>query len=136
VLQGEGYSFNWRIENGPTPWKDGKGDQVKIQPYKQGGLVAAAPGGGHWFHQHFSVGAEPMRVINYWGGPDGQWGLANESEGEDVKAGNVWGIEEGGRTINYWMEDPYIRELFAKRLRENGVEPDMPERLYKRPAGK
>ncbi len=136
-LQGEGYSFNWRIEHGPTPWKDGKGDQVMIQPYKQGGLVAAAPGGGNWFHQHFSVGAEPMRFINYWGGPDGQWGnAAEETDGEDVKAGNIYGIEEGGRSINYWMEDPYIRELFAKRLRENGVEPTMPERLYQRPAGR
>ena len=31
----------------------------------------AAPGGGNWFHQHFSCGAEPMRVINYWGGAPG-----------------------------------------------------------------
>ena len=111
------------------------GRPVVLYAHSMGGLVAAAPGGGNWFHQHFSVGAEPMRFINYWGGPDGQWGnAAEEGDGEDVKAGNVYGIEAGGRSINYWMEDPYIRELFASKLRANGVEPTMPERLYQKPA--
>jgi len=43
----------------------GKDDQVLKQEYVAGGLVAAAPGGGNWFHKHFRVSKEPMRTINY-----------------------------------------------------------------------
>jgi hypothetical protein len=132
-LRGKGYSYNWRVELGPHPWETGNGEQVKIQEYIPGGLVAAAPGGGNWFHQHFSAGAEPLRVINYWGGPSGHWGiLPDEGEGDEVKAGNIFGIEEGGRTIHYWNEDPHIRNYYAERLRQEGVSIDMAEKLYTR----
>ncbi|HEX6513473.1 MAG TPA: cupin domain-containing protein [Chloroflexota bacterium] len=135
-LKGAGYTFNWPVELGPHPWEDGQGDQVKICEYVAGGLVAAAPGGGNWFHQHFSCSREPMRVINYWGGPTGRWGIFDEPEGAgdgQVKAGNLWGIHEGGRTILYHEEDPYIRDYYARRLREVGVEFQMPESLYATP---
>jgi quercetin dioxygenase-like cupin family protein len=129
-LRGEGYTFNWPVSLGPRPWEAGKGDQVKIQEYGPGGLVAAAPGGGNWFHQHFSVGKEPLRVINYWGGPTGGWGgeLVEEADADsdEVKSGNLFGINQGGRTILYEEEDPYIREYYAQRLKENGVELNMP----------
>jgi mannose-6-phosphate isomerase-like protein (cupin superfamily) len=127
-LRGAGYTFNWPVECGHQPWVNGKGDEVKIQEYKQGGLVAAAPGGGNWFHQHFSMGGEPLRIINDWGGPDGGWGISDD--GEDVKAGNIYGINEGGRTILYPQEDPYVRKHFAERLAQVGIEVDMPESLY------
>src|SRR6478752_234351 len=48
-LKGSGYTFNWPIEAGPRPWQNGKSDQVQVQEYVAGGLVAAAPGGGSWF---------------------------------------------------------------------------------------
>ena len=52
--RGEGFSWTWpRVEGGITPWKDGKGDLVKIQEYVPGGLISAAPGPANWFHQHF-----------------------------------------------------------------------------------
>jgi len=132
-LRGEGYTFNWPVDLGPRPWETGHGDRVKIQEYKQGGLVAAAPGGGNWFHQHFSCGSEPMRVINYWGGPHGRWGINDRDEEE--KAGNLYGIHEGGRTILYWQEDPYIREYYAEQLGKNGVQCDMKDSLYVKPDG-
>src|SRR5205823_4080061 len=72
-LRGKGYSYNWPKDLGPRPWEAGHGDQVKISEYIPGGLVAAAPGGGNWFHQHFSCGADPLRIINYWGGPVPAW---------------------------------------------------------------
>jgi hypothetical protein len=126
-LRGKGYTFNWPVSHGPRPWQSGTADEVKIQEYGPGGLVAAAPGGGNWFHQHFSVGKEPLRVINYWGGPTGRWGgevvdEAADDDGEQVKSGNLFGINQGGRTILYEEEDPYIREYYERRLREEGVE--------------
>ena len=133
-LGGKGYTFNWPVQLGPRPWEAGRGDLVKVQEYKAGGLVAAAPGGGNWFHQHFAASSVAFRVLNYWGGPLGRWGLEDEKEGKDeVLSGNIYGISEGGRTIHYWEEDPYIREHFAARLREEGVEVRMPESLYQRP---
>jgi mannose-6-phosphate isomerase-like protein (cupin superfamily) len=131
-LRGKGYTFNWPVELGPQPWANGKGDLVKQQEYIPGGLVAAAPGGGNWFHQHFSAGKDPLRVINYWGGPSGQAGGALGDEEEEV-AGNIYGIEEGGRSINYWNEDPFVRRYYAERLKQEGVEIDMPERRYQKP---
>ncbi|HLH26003.1 MAG TPA: cupin domain-containing protein [Chloroflexota bacterium] len=134
-LKGAGYTFNWPVELGPQPWQAGKGDQVKIQEYKDGGLVAAAPGGGSWFHQHFAVSKEPFRVINYWGGPVAHWGgIFDEPGAGEVKAGNLFGIHEGGRTIMYWEEDPYIREYYQQRLKEVGVEFTMPESTFQPPA--
>jgi mannose-6-phosphate isomerase-like protein (cupin superfamily) len=136
-LRGAGYSFNWPKALGPHPWEDGHGDQVKISEYIPGGLVAAAPGGGNWFHQHFSCAAEPLRIINYWGGPTGKWdfgggGEEGEDDGEEIKSGNIFGIYEGGRTILYPDEDPFVRKYYAERLRQVGVDINMPEELYQK----
>ena len=133
-LRGRGYTFNWPVELGPRPWEAGKGDQVRVQEYKAGGLVAAAPGGGNWFHQHFNISKEPTRYINFWGGPTAHWGGIFEEHGEEVLSGNHFGIHEGGRTILYWQEDPYVREYYRARLREEGAEFNMPEALFVPPA--
>lgn len=125
-LRGKGYTFNWHTSLGPTPWQDGWGSQVSMVDYVPGGLVAAAPGGGSWFHQHFGIAKEPLRVLNFWGGPTGGWGFPDEG-GEEVKVGNLFGIREGGRTILYHEEDPYVREYYKERLAEEGVEISMPE---------
>ncbi len=134
-LKGKGYTLNWPQELGPTPWQDGHADQVNRTEYVAGGLVAAAPGGGHWFHQHFGVCAEGLRVLNFWGGPTEQWGQPDKpatTTGE-VKAGNLFGISEGGRTIMYWEEDPFIREYYRERLAAEGLEMTMPESAFRQP---
>ncbi len=129
-LRGEGYTLNWQTTLGPTPWADGHGDEVNRIDYVPGGLVAAAPGGGSWFHQHFGVGKEPLRILNYWGGPNGRWGSAADAEGEKIKSGNLFGISEGGRSILYHEEDPYVRSYFRERLAQAGVEMTMPESAF------
>jgi quercetin dioxygenase-like cupin family protein len=129
-LTGQGYTFNWPVAFGQRPWEAGHGDNVQMLDYGPGGLVAAAPGGGNWFHQHFSVGAEPLRVINFWGGPTGHWGHEEDQDKEEIPAWNIYGIEHGGRSINYKNEDPYVREYYKARLKDNRVEPDMPESLF------
>jgi mannose-6-phosphate isomerase-like protein (cupin superfamily) len=129
-LTGKGYTFNWPVEFGQRPWEAGHADRVKILEYGPGGLVAAAPGGGNWFHQHFSIGQTPLRVINFWGGPTGHWGHDEDQDREEVPAWNIYGIEQGGRSINYKNEDPYVREYYFQRLAEEGVMPDMPESQF------
>jgi quercetin dioxygenase-like cupin family protein len=132
-LRGKGYTYNWPVDAGPTPWRDGRPDEVRVLEYLPGGLVAAAPGGGNWFHQHFGVGKDPLRVINYWGGPHSRWGIADEKD-DDVKAGNLFGIHEGGRTILYHEEDPFIRDEYKRRLAAEGVEFTMPESAFQPPS--
>ncbi|MGH2601128.1 MAG: cupin domain-containing protein [Dehalococcoidia bacterium] len=134
-LKGKGYTMNWPTRLGPAPWRDGNQEQVNQIDYVPGGLVAAAPGGGNWFHQHFGIGREPLRVLNYWGGPSARWGSADQAEqgGENMKAGNLFGISEGGRTVLYHEEDPYVREYYRARLAEEGVEMSMPDSAFHPP---
>lgn len=135
-LRGKGYTLNWPTRLGPTPWQDGHADHVNEVEYVPGGLVAAAPGGGDWFHQHFGIGTEDLRVLNFWGGPTGRWGTADsatDKSGEEVKVGNLYGIKDGGRTIQYYEEDPFVRTYFRKRLAEEGMEMTMPESVFEPP---
>ena len=50
-----------------------------------------------------------------------------------MKAGNLWGIHEGGRTILYHEEDPYVRKFFMEKLAEEGCEFQMPESVFQAP---
>ncbi|MBV8085631.1 MAG: hypothetical protein JO247_12540, partial [Chloroflexi bacterium] len=49
----------------------------------------------------------------------------------NVKSGNIFGIQEGGRSILYKDEDPYIREYYAERLKKVGQQLTMPENVYR-----
>ena len=110
-----------------TPWRDGHADKVKVLRYQQGGLVAAAPGGGEWFHQHFAIAQSAFRVYNYWGGPV-PIGLNNLNMATG-KSGNL-NIRDGGNSIAYDEEDPYIRERFEEELAKVGMKSDMPADVY------
>jgi hypothetical protein len=75
-----------------------------------------------------------MRTINYWGGPTSTGGAMGSEDGQEIRAWNVYGIDEGGMTIHYHQEDPYIRQYYAERLAEIGAQLRMPESLYSGPA--
>lgn len=126
-LSGEGYTYNWPRELGFTPWADGKADEVRVVDYVAGGLVAAAPGGGDWFHQHFGVGDKPLRLCNFWGGPN-----AKPDEYLNRKTGisALATTREGGQSIDYRDEDPFVRQEFNDRLRKAGVASTMPPEVY------
>jgi len=129
-LLGKGYSYNWHKDLGQRPWESGKGDLVKVQEYIPGGLVAAAPGGGDWFHQHFGLGKGPaLRVINFWAGPSIFRG--GDDPEEEIVSNNIYSVEEGGRSIYYRNEDPHVRKEYEAALKREGVKLDMPETLYK-----
>ena len=126
-LDGEGYTYNWPRELGFTPWKDGNADQVRVVDYGPGGLVAAAPGGGQWFHQHFGVGRKPLRISNFWGGPNARPDeFINKATGVSALATT----REGGQTIDYRDEDPFVREQFEAKLASAGVKSTMPPDVY------
>lgn len=130
ALKGKGYTFNWPREAGVRPWENGNGHLVERVEYVAGGLVAAAPGGGDWFHQHFAVSKEPLRLLVFSGGlPDRRYSTYTPRPGQPSVHGN-FDLEKGGRSIGYAQEDPRIREEYKKALAEDGVEFNMPESLY------
>ncbi len=130
-VKGQGYTFNWPNAAGTTPWADGRADLVETVDYVAGGMVAAAPGGGGWYHQHFNAGAGPLRLLVFSGGTPGR-------HYADFRARNgkaaVWmnaDLEAGGNSISYRNEDPYVRKAFEQALRAQGGESAMPDEVYR-----
>ena len=90
---------------------------------------------GDWFHQHFGVSKEPLR-LTAWFGPyatyggiitlAGQPGTAETDEGSND-------IRDGGKSIPYDEEDPVIRQEYEAALREVGATSRMEDWLYHKP---
>jgi hypothetical protein len=129
-LKGKGYTYTWPAELGMTPWKDGCADRVKQQNYEYGGLVSAAPMSGDWFHQHFGISKDPLRV-SAWHGPNNQRARKAGVPGEALMDYGAIDLKKGGSAIPYCDEDPFLREEFARRLSEEGVSSRMKEEFYK-----
>jgi mannose-6-phosphate isomerase-like protein (cupin superfamily) len=133
-MRGKGYSIAWpQSEGGLTPWKDGKGDLVTMTEYWPGGMVSAAPGPSNWYHQHFAFGKEPFRIFLFTAGVPGNpagggGGGEEQEEGQLVVQHGELG--RGGNAIPYHMEDPYVREYFLQRLKEEDAPFTMPPEVY------
>ncbi len=126
-IAGKGYTITWPGKAGTTRWEDGKGELVQRQDYKAGGIVSAAPGDAGWFHGHYGASKEPLRVLAFLGGyPRRVKGVP----GIDWRGLNL-DIKEGGNTIEYRDEDPYIRKMFREQLAKEGAEFNMPEEAYR-----
>jgi hypothetical protein len=95
-------------------------------------MVTAAPGGARWFHQHFGMGAEPLR-LTAWFGPHNP-GRDPGAPGEKHTDYTAIDINQGGTAIPYWMEDPHIRTEYEATLKEAGVPSRMDPAWYVKPA--
>ncbi len=133
-LRGKGYTYAWPRELGTRPWESGQMKKVVRQDYEPVGMVSAAPMGGQWFHQHFGIGRDALRLMA-WFGPFGR-GTGREPgrPGEEVIDKNAMNLDEGGSSIPYWDEDPFIRQEYQAALRREGVELRMDELFYQRPS--
>jgi mannose-6-phosphate isomerase-like protein (cupin superfamily) len=129
-LKGNGYTYTWPERNGVTPWKDGKAGEVKRVDYSQFGMVSAAPGGARWYHQHFNASKEGFR-LTAWFGPHNP-GREPGPPGEKHTDYTAMDIPEGGTAIPYYMEDPYLREEFAEKLKAEGAVNRMEADFYKK----
>jgi quercetin dioxygenase-like cupin family protein len=136
-LKGRAYTLNWPTSSGPTPWQDGKAETVQRFDYVAGGMVAAAPGGGTWFHQHFACSKEEPRFLIFGGGysykqPSAVNTMEAMRPGEEHVSTN-WDLEEGGGSIGYYQEDPMIRKIYEEELNKEGAALTMPQSVYQRP---
>lgn len=130
-LTGKGYTYTWPATLGPTPWKDGKAEFVKRQDYEPVGMVSAAPMGGNWFHAHFGVSKEALR-LTAWFGPNAP-GRERGRPGEKAIDYGAIHIEEGGTAIPYWDEDPFLRKEYQETLAKEGIVSKMEPSLYQKP---
>jgi mannose-6-phosphate isomerase-like protein (cupin superfamily) len=128
-VKGKGYTYTWPATLGPTPWKDGKAEGVRRQDYEPVGMVSAAPMGGNWFHAHFGVSSEPLR-LSAWFGPNAP-GRERGRPGEKAIDYGAIEIKEGGTAIAYRDEDPFLRQEFEETLAKEGMKSKMPAEIYK-----
>jgi quercetin dioxygenase-like cupin family protein len=131
-LKGKGYTYTWPRSEGMTPWKDGKTENIYRQDYEPVGLVTAAPYGGDWFHAHFGVSKEPLRLIGWYGPNNHRKDKAGVPGEKDTDEGAI-DVTEGGTAIPYWLEDPFLRKEYEETLAKEGVKSRMEESLYHPP---
>ncbi len=132
-IKGKGYTYTWPSEIGPTPWKDGKADQVMRQDYEPVGMVTAAPMSGEWFHQHFGASAGPLRLTAWFGPVHPGKNSRAGAPGTKINDYGAIDIRDGGTAIPYDMEDPYLRKEFEETLAKEGAKSRMEPELYQTP---
>ena len=128
-LKGRGYTYTWPDVLGAAPWRDGKAGQVLRQDYEYAGMVTAAPMSGDWFHQHFGMAQDGLRVLA-WHGPNNHPALKAGRPGEQLK--DIWAIDidKGGNAVPYHMEDPALRREYEEMLAREGLMSRMEPRFY------
>ena len=131
-LKGKGYTYTWPDALGTTPWKDGKEQYVQRQDYEFGGMVTAAPMSGDWFHQHFGVSKDPLR-LSAWFGANNQRARKPGVPGEAIMDYGAIDLKKGGSAIPYHEEDPYLRREFEATLAREGARTRMEPELYEGP---
>lgn len=131
-LRGKGYTYTWPDRLGTTPWKDGLAEEVMRQDYEPVGMVSAAPMAGDWFHQHFGVSREPLR-LTAWFGVNNHPARRPGRPGEKLTDFGAIDLKNGGTAIPYYDEDPFIRAEYEEALAQAGVPSRMADTLYKPP---
>lgn len=119
-LKGKGYTYTWPEALGSRPWEAGKAEFVKRQDYEFGGMVTAAPMTGDWFHQHFGVSKDPLR-LTAWFGPNNARARKPGVPGEAIMDRGAIDIKKGGDAIPYCEEDPYLLKEFKETLAKEGA---------------
>lgn len=131
-LKGKGYTYTWPDSVGERPWQAGLGDKVMRQDYEFGGMVTAAPMSGDWFHQHFGISRDPLR-LTAWFGANNSRSRKPGRPGEAIMDYGAIDLKKGGGAIPYHEEDPAIRLEFNARLTQEGVSSRMNPEFYDGP---
>jgi quercetin dioxygenase-like cupin family protein len=131
-VKGKGYTYTWPEECGVTPWKNGHSDKIKRVDYEPVGMVSAAPGGARWYHQHFNTSGEPFR-LTAWFGPNHPSLVTGLRPGEKQIDYTAMDVTEGGTSIPYWMEDPYLRDEYERCIALAQGKSRMEQSLYEKP---
>ena len=129
-LRGKGYTYTWPETAGMQPWAGEKADQVKRQDYEFGGMVSAAPMSGDWFHQHFGVSKDPLR-LTAWFGPNNDRPRKPGLPGEPLSDRGAINMKSGGDAIPFDEEDPFLRLEYEAALGKQGIKSNMKDAWYR-----
>ena len=132
-LRGKGYTYTWPSSLGMHPFIDGKQEQVVRVDYEPIGMVSAAPMSGDWFHQHFGVGRDPLRLMAWLGPNNARADKPGRPGVTEVFSGSI-DMRDGGSAIPYDEEDPQIRKDYESALAAVGATSLMEEWRYRKPA--
>ena len=126
-LKGKGYTYTWPEQYGVTPWKDGHADKIKRVDYDPFGMVSAAPGGARWYHQHFGVSKEPLR-LTAWFGPHNPAAIpARLAKSTPTIPPSTSRRRNGDPLLD---GRPYIKKEYEEHLIREGVENRMRPEYY------
>jgi quercetin dioxygenase-like cupin family protein len=89
-LKGRGYTYTWHESLGPHHGATARRKKVLRQDYDYGGIVSAAPMSGDWFHQHFGIAKDGLRVLA-WHGPNNHPALKAGRPGEAMR--DIWAVD-------------------------------------------
>ncbi len=131
-LKGKGYTYTWPEALGTQPWKSGTSQYVQRQDYEYGGMVTAAPMSGDWFHQHFGISKDPLR-LTAWFGANNARARKPGLPGEAIMDYGAIDLKKGGGAIPYHEEDPFLRTEFEATLGKEGSGTRMEPELYAGP---
>ena len=95
-------------------------------------MVTAAPMAGDWFHQHFGISKDPLR-LTAWFGINNSRARKAGIPGEKIMDYGAIDLSKGGGAIQYHQEDPAIRAEYEARLKKEGVQSRMNPEFYERP---
>ena len=119
AMGGTGYSLMWTtapryteaLKKVRVDWKDGT---LFVPPDR-------------WFHQHFNTGDNSAKYMaTTWIG--GKYFVKGTGGGGRTHRLNTVSFHQGGNMIDYFDEDPAIREIFEAELKKHGVDLRMPDR--------
>ena len=129
-LKGKGYTHTWPAQYGIRPWEAGHADKVRKVEYEPVGLVTAAPMSSDWYHQHFAVSAEPLRLTAWYGPRKPGLNMDGGAPGQKAVDFGAIDIRDGGTAIPYDEEDPAVRRDWEAAIAANGVASRMDPKLY------
>lgn len=117
LLAGEGYSLMWQ---------EGREDEKVRVPWGPYSLFTPPT---MWFHQHFNTSANGERArYLVFHAPTYRMGIRGTEDGNDAIA--PWNPEN---QLEYYEEDPEVRETFQRELDAKGIDNRMDEALYEPP---
>jgi mannose-6-phosphate isomerase-like protein (cupin superfamily) len=131
-VRGKGYTYTWPSTLGMHPFSEGKRSEVVRIDYEPVGMVSAAPMSGDWFHQHFGISKEPLRLTAWFGANNARGRKPGVPGGKEKDLGAI-DIRDGGNAIPYDEEDPYIRKEYEEALVKEGAQCRMEDWLYEKP---